>query len=151
MPSYKILDVFPQDGQLVLYVEFHHADGRFWHTEHFVFQGREGSVRGREVDENNHLLMDNGVSAPFTTPVGGGLPRQFLPPDRSWKLRPGPYLTEEDVLAVITRTYQQRLANGWTRGTLNELRSFKSQLADELGLPDLVLRFSGMSGLEVSP
>ena len=146
--QFEILDVFQQDSQLVVKVRHHNPDGSAWFVEHYTWQGREGLKRQRRVNALGEPLLDDGTVAP-TRVVRPGPPETvewFVPAGREWAYNNRPRMNEVDILNVIAATHKQRLITGWAQGTVDQLGSFKSTPADEVGCPVLLAHLTALKG-----
>ena len=144
--KFLIQDVFAKNGHVVFHVTFYNADDTVWHREHFLVPGSEGKTRGRIVDAEQNLLMDNDEVAP--TQVAFGISEQYLPSGRDWKRGTGPYLTSDDMIQTFTSTYAARLVSGWPEqdDQLGNLTVLASNLE---GVEELLAHFISMKGVEV--
>jgi hypothetical protein len=152
MADFKIVQVFEKDCQMVVQVEHNHADGSFWHLEHYVHQGREGLRQKRATTRDGIPLMDNDQIAPLVDIVEGAITRQDrrLPPGRTWKLRPGPHLDDDSILETIREIHSLRLLSGWPQGSVDKLSTSKHSDADKAGCPSLTAHFQRLVGVEGS-
>lgn len=147
MASFKILDIFVHDGQLVAKVEHYKPDNTVWFVEHYTWQGREGLKQKRAVNDLGQLLLDNGAVAP-TIPRPSD-PRELsyvLPVGRSWARRSGTHMVQESILSVIRSIHQQRLGSGWSESATDPLPTFKPSIDDTLGVSVLLTTFIGLKG-----
>lgn len=148
MADFKIVDVFTQDGQLIVKAEHYHATGSLWFVENYTWQGREGLKQKRATNALGQLLLSDNSVAPSRI-VRPGLPdvlEQYLPTGAQWKYRPGPHMDEASILSVIASIHQQRLAAGWPQGQVDVLRRFKPTQEDEGGIVGLTLGFQSLKG-----
>jgi hypothetical protein len=145
--EFKIVDVFTHDGQLVVTVEHYNPNGSFWFLEHYTFQGREWSKQKRATNALSQLLLDDGTVAPTNPGVGAGDPPQpFLPPGRTWALRPGPHMDDSSILDTIRSIHQRRLVSGWPQGSIDRLGPAKPSPQDTTGAPALAAHFQHLKG-----
>lgn len=142
--KWKVLQVFSQDGHLILQVE-HYLDESIWFTENYRWQGREGLRHKREVNIEGQFLMDNGEVAPLLDSVHGDPPVQYLSSGRSWKFLPGPALGEATVFHVIRDTHRQRIESGWPH-TSDVVTSCACTNNDSMGVNALLAKFSHIVG-----
>lgn len=146
MASFKILDIFARDGQLVVKVEHYNPDNTVWFMEHYIWQGREGLKQKRATNALGQPLMDNGLMAPSTVLQGSpDLVIYLLPLGRTWLRRPGPYMVDDSILNVIRSIHQQRLASGWPSRS-NRLSPFKHTTYDDIGVLVLITQFMRLVG-----
>lgn len=146
--DFRIVDVYLSSGQLVVTAEHFNPDGSAWFTEHYTWQGREGLKQKRATNALGQLLQDDNTVAP-TRVTRRGPPdetEQFLEAGKTWKLRPGPHMVDDSILSTIRSIHRQRLATGWPQGKIDQLPTFKSGPADNLGSDALKLRFQGLIG-----
>jgi len=117
---FRITDIFLLDCQLIAHVEHLHPDGSFWFSEHYRWQGREGSKRQRMVDDEGFMLMDNGERAPLPDSLTPrDIPEAYLPDGRDWAWRDAPSMNESSILDTIRSIHQQRLITGWPQGKVD--------------------------------
>jgi hypothetical protein len=146
--DFKIVDVFTQDGQLVVRAEHYHPTdaASVWFVEHYTWQGREGLKQKRATNALGQLLLDDGTVAPVE--VQPGPPDKlvpFLPAGRDWLRQPAPHMVDDTILATIRSVHRQRRASGWPT-TTDRLPSFKFSPADALSVETLRLKFQGLIG-----
>jgi hypothetical protein len=152
--DFRIVDIWSQDGQMVLEVEMFHPDGTFWHFENFIFQGREGLKRPRVTNAQGEALMDNGVPAPWNNPhnpnpitseeiLTENNRMQYLPPGRHWKRSWSFFLDESSILLVIQSVYEERLITNWVDGQSRLIEPpMEGNLLDKFGVTELVNHFT---------
>ena len=145
--NFRIVDVFTQDGQLIVRAEHFHANGSPWFTEHYTWQGREAFKQKRETNIRGEMLLDSGEVCPSVPIPFTNQRHQVLPPGRNWKYRPGPHMDDGSVLSEIRATHQKRLVSGWPDST-DTLSAFKHTTADDAGCDTLRRRFLALVGRE---
>lgn len=145
--DFMIVDVFTQDGQLVVKAEHYHPTGALWFVEHYTWQGREGLKQKRATNALGQPLLDDGTVAPSTT--NPGPPVQviyWLPDGRSWLRLPAPHMVNHSILTTIRSIHRQRLTSGWPQGKIDRLPAFKFSPEDEAGCPVLLTKFRLLVG-----
>lgn len=148
MADFRIVDIFTQDGQLVVKAEHFRPDGSAWFTENYTWQGREGLKQKRATNALGQLLLDDGTVAPSDPDPNVPGRRNFrLPPGRTWALRPGPHMDESSILSTIRSIHRQRLLTGWPN-TVDRLGNFRPKPEDVTGCPALLARFQALLGRE---
>ena len=146
---FKILEVFTQNGQLVVKAQHYNADGSVWFVEHYTFQGREGVKQKRAVNALGQLLLDDDTVAPTELDSPGVTRRAVLPVGRQWKFRPGPHMDNGSILSVIQSTHRQRVAAGWPQGQADQLPAFTTTPVDDAGASTLLAKFLPLIGRAV--
>ena len=145
--NFKIIDVFTHDGHLVVKAEHFNLDSSFWFLEYYLFQGREWHKHKRAVNARGQTLLDDGTVGP-TRPRPNEPERteQFLPPGRTWALRPGPHMDDSTILDTIRSIHKQRLVSGWPQGKIDRLGTLKPAPQDTTGCVPLAAHFQHLKG-----
>lgn len=138
--SFKILDVFQDDGHLVVRVQ-HFQNDLPWFKEDYVWQGREGLKRKRMTNAKGEILLGDQTVAPFDEDG-----HQFLPPGAKWRYRAAPHMDENSILSVIRSIHAERLFAGtpYTDGTSTTNRPSSND--DRSGVGKLIAKFAGLKG-----
>ena len=147
--DFKIVDVFTQDGQLVVKAEHYHPSGVLWFVEHYTWQGREGLKQKRATNALGQLLLDDGTVAPSTTHPGPPAEVIYsLPAGRTWLLRPGPHMDRSSIVKTIRKIHKQRLVSGWPQGQMDPMCRFKFNGDDTTGCTGLRSHFQTLIGYQ---